>query len=189
MHVYENGLVCARMVRSAPDWWYVQSLLKVMVRTCGDSYSILTPPTGIFLMFGEIREIPDRYQWEVYENISDARSTRTSYGVDLLLSSASLFLRLFSPHTNKCLPGDFIGEPAPLPNTLFVYPIVLFYLRYLPSLKISRENVLQGRYYTSSWCSHLSRNCFWGLLRFRVAKGRVYWNCDFQRVFTVTLMR
>ena len=47
------------------------------------------------------------------------------------LSSASLFLQFFPPWANPVPLGVFFREPAPLPNILFVYRIVFFYLRYL----------------------------------------------------------
>ena len=46
-----------------------------------------------------------------------------------------LFFRFLSPRANKCLLFFGGGEPAPCPNILFVYRIVLFYPQHLPQLK------------------------------------------------------
>ena len=168
---------------------YVQILLEVMRGARGDSSSILTPPPPraqgpypwanferTLWCLGEICKIPDWYRREVYENFSDALSTIRLYGVDILLASASFFFRFF--HIDKISTSRVFcfGEPAPRPNMPFFYCIVLFYLRYLPHLKKSQENVLQGNLQRLSRCSHWSRDLFWGLLRFWIAKGRVYWN-------------
>ena len=65
--------------------------------------------------------------------------------IDARLSSlASLFLRFICPRAPYVTWVFFFGDPYRLPNIIFVYRIVLFYLRYLPQMEKSPENLLQG---------------------------------------------
>ena len=108
------------------------------------------PPTGTFSVIGEIREIPERYQREV-------RTRRMGTLLTLALReccTGSTFYR--HRHLFVCdffhieqISASFViffGERPPCPNIFFVYPILLFYLRYLPYFKKVRGERLQGRF-------------------------------------------
>ena len=109
-----------------------------------------------FLMFGEIREIPERGLCELLWRSLYQKIVRGRYFIVIgIYFFAILHLKKISASR-----VFFFVEPSPRLNIPFVYRIVLFYLLYLPQLKKSRENILQGRFQTSSWCSHWSGNVF-----------------------------
>ena len=112
----------------------------------------------ILLMFRQIREICHR---EVRDNFPFPRSSSST----LVYRHWHLFLcDFFAPEklfvNILSTLWTFPGEPYPSPNILFVYCIVLFYIRYLPQMKNSRGNVLKVDKQVWSWCSHWSQICF-----------------------------
>ena len=83
------------------------------------------------------------------------------------------FCAIFLPFKNLLRTwGTLSGEPYASHNILFVYCILLFYLRYLPQMNFYFDNVLQGDKQRSSWCSHWSQIFFVSSWEVSVAKVR-----------------
>ena len=89
------------------------------------------------------------------------------------------FSAIFLSTSTFCHLGVFFLEPHPSPNILFIYRIVLFYIRYLPQMEKSPENLLQGDKQTSSQCSHWSQIVFGVLLGSFSCQGLTFQICGY----------
>ena len=141
-------------------FWFLELFSMIYQANYVRSSIIITPPGHLFGDWGNPGDTRKNFvrgacklRWRsLYDNIVQGQFLYRHWHL--------FFCDFFHLRSNRCPERIFLGEPILPPNTHFVYHIVLFYLRYQPSLKKARGIVLPRHHLTSSWCSDWSRNIF-----------------------------